>query len=215
MNRPPPQGQPRYPTPDQRPTPSCGAVPLVLNPTGAPDSPTFQKILRLLFTPEEARIARVLPQFIDLDDLADRLGLPVGEVGKRVTARRRSGLRVRSLTGIDHRTMGPIGTELRVVRPVAVDLRTAGQIRIDLPAGQSQAPAARTLRPAVDLHRLVAGFLRVAPMWAIVGEVRNREGSCQRGNRRQSPCGRAWGFESVDRSPGSRTGGHRRLRGAP
>ncbi|HEX6419045.1 MAG TPA: hypothetical protein VFZ77_11135, partial [Acidimicrobiales bacterium] len=36
------------------------------NVTGAPDSPTFRKILRLLFTPEQAHIARHIPQFISV-----------------------------------------------------------------------------------------------------------------------------------------------------
>lgn len=38
-----------------------------------------------------------------------------------------------------------------------------------------QTRAARTDRPAIDLRRLVAGFLRMAPDVAIVGEVRDRE----------------------------------------
>ncbi|MEO0492158.1 MAG: ATPase, T2SS/T4P/T4SS family [Actinomycetota bacterium] len=38
-----------------------------------------------------------------------------------------------------------------------------------------QTRAARTDRPEVDLRRLVAGFLRMAPDVAIVGEVRDRE----------------------------------------
>ncbi len=38
-----------------------------------------------------------------------------------------------------------------------------------------QTRAARIDRPAVDLRRLVAGFLRMAPDVAIVGEVRDRE----------------------------------------
>jgi len=62
------------------------------NPTGAPDSPTFQRILRLLFTPEEARIALDIPQFIPLDDLATKLDLPVEELGERVTTMARKGL---------------------------------------------------------------------------------------------------------------------------
>ena len=40
---------------------------------------------------------------------------------------------------------------------------------------QMQTRAARTDRPAIDLRRLVAGFLRMAPDVAIVGEVRDRE----------------------------------------
>src|SRR5512134_2387339 len=38
-----------------------------------------------------------------------------------------------------------------------------------------QTRAARAERPAVDLRRLVSGFLRMAPDIAIVGEVRDRE----------------------------------------
>jgi pilus assembly protein CpaF len=40
---------------------------------------------------------------------------------------------------------------------------------------QMQTRAARADRPAVDLRRLVSGFLRMAPDVAIVGEVRDRE----------------------------------------
>jgi pilus assembly protein CpaF len=48
----------------------------------------------------------------------------------------------------------------------------------DLPlpnVAQMQTRAARSDRPAVDLRRLVAGFLRMAPDVAIVGEVRDHE----------------------------------------
>jgi pilus assembly protein CpaF len=48
----------------------------------------------------------------------------------------------------------------------------------DLPmlnVAQMQTRAARPDRPAVDLRRLVGGFLRMAPDVAIVGEVRDRE----------------------------------------
>ncbi|MBK9181092.1 MAG: CpaF family protein [Acidimicrobiales bacterium] len=48
----------------------------------------------------------------------------------------------------------------------------------DLPlpnVAQMQTRAARADRPAVDLRRLVSGFLRMAPDVAIVGEVRDRE----------------------------------------
>jgi pilus assembly protein CpaF len=41
---------------------------------------------------------------------------------------------------------------------------------------QMQTRPARPDRPEVDLRRLVAGFLRMAPDVAIVGEVRDREG---------------------------------------
>ncbi len=48
----------------------------------------------------------------------------------------------------------------------------------DLPlqnVAQMQTRAARPDRPEIDLRRLVAGFLRMAPDVAIVGEVRDRE----------------------------------------
>ncbi len=47
-----------------------------------------------------------------------------------------------------------------------------------------QTRAARADRPAVDLRRLVAGFLRMAPDVAIVGEVRDREALLAVGNPR-------------------------------
>ena len=62
------------------------------NVTGAPDSPVFQKILRLLFTPDEARIAQRIPSFIELSDLAGRVGMPVGELDRRITEMARKGL---------------------------------------------------------------------------------------------------------------------------
>jgi pilus assembly protein CpaF len=49
---------------------------------------------------------------------------------------------------------------------------------VDIPlanVASMQTRAARVDRPAIDLRRLVAGFLRMAPDVAIVGEVRDRE----------------------------------------
>ena len=49
---------------------------------------------------------------------------------------------------------------------------------VDIPVANvasMQTRAARVDRPAIDLRRLVAGFLRMAPDVAIVGEVRDRE----------------------------------------
>ena len=69
---------------------------------------------------------------------------------------------------------GPPGagkTALRVV--VAEEVFEAD---VPLPnVAQMQTRPARGNRPAVDLRRLVAGFLRMAPDVAIVGEVRDRE----------------------------------------
>jgi pilus assembly protein CpaF len=61
------------------------------------------------------------------------------------------------------------------------------ELDVPLPnVGSMQTRPARADRPEVDLRRLVSGFLRMAPDVAIVGEVRDREGSRRRGNRR---CG--------------------------
>jgi pilus assembly protein CpaF len=61
--------------------------------------------------------------------------------------------------------------ELRVV--IAEEVFEAD---VPLPnVASMQTRAARPDRPAVDLRRLVAGFLRMAPDVAIVGEVRDRE----------------------------------------
>lgn len=50
------------------------------------------------------------------------------------------------------------------------------EVDIPLPnVASMQTRAARPERPAVDLRRLVSGFLRMAPDVAIVGEVRDRE----------------------------------------
>jgi pilus assembly protein CpaF len=50
------------------------------------------------------------------------------------------------------------------------------EVDVPLPnVASMQTRAARPDRPAVDLRRLVAGFLRMAPDVAIVGEVRDRE----------------------------------------
>ena len=47
-----------------------------------------------------------------------------------------------------------------------------------------QTRGARSDRAEVDLRRLVAGFLRMAPDVAIVGEVRDRDAPRRRGHRR-------------------------------
>lgn len=66
---------------------------------------------------------------------------------------------------------GELDPSLRVV--------TAEEVfELDVPqpnVAAMQTRAARPDRPAVDLRRLVAGFLRMAPDIAIVGEVRDRE----------------------------------------
>jgi Pyruvate/2-oxoacid:ferredoxin oxidoreductase delta subunit len=62
------------------------------NVTGAPDSAAMMRVLRLLFTPEEAHIARRLPQLISLPKLAERLDVDVDELGERITSMAERGL---------------------------------------------------------------------------------------------------------------------------
>ena len=63
------------------------------NVTGAPDSPGFQKILRLLFTPEEADLARQIPtRPVRLETLAKRVGLAPAEMEPKLEAMARKGL---------------------------------------------------------------------------------------------------------------------------
>ncbi len=62
------------------------------NVTGAPDSAAMMRVLRLLFTPEEAHIARRLPQLISLPKLAERLDVDADELGERITSMAERGL---------------------------------------------------------------------------------------------------------------------------
>ncbi len=60
---------------------------------GAPDSPTPMKILALLFSPENARLAGRLPHnFTQLERLSDNLWIPVDELDGRLTDMARRGL---------------------------------------------------------------------------------------------------------------------------
>ena len=63
------------------------------NLTGAPASPLFTKILKLLFSPEEARFARRLPgKPLLLSDLSQRFGTPEDELGDKLTDMAQRGL---------------------------------------------------------------------------------------------------------------------------
>ena len=61
-------------------------------PTGAPDSEVFQRILRLLFTEEEAEIAARMPTLCSLEVLSRRTGIPVDELDEKVTTMAGKGL---------------------------------------------------------------------------------------------------------------------------
>lgn len=62
------------------------------NVTGAPDSPAMRRILRLLFTPEDARIARQLPQVISLTGLARKLDADLDWLDGQITSMAQRGL---------------------------------------------------------------------------------------------------------------------------
>jgi ferredoxin len=62
------------------------------NVTGAPDSPAMQRILRLLFTPEDAHVARQLPQIISLSALAAKLDTDLDELDAHITSMAERGL---------------------------------------------------------------------------------------------------------------------------
>jgi len=62
------------------------------NVTGAPDSEAMRKVLRLLFTPVEAHIARQLPQVVSVSALARKLEMDVDDLDGQVTAMAEKGL---------------------------------------------------------------------------------------------------------------------------
>jgi len=61
-------------------------------PTGAPDTPALRRILRLLFTPEEAELAAHLPSLVAVDRLAARLERDPDELDAMLTDMARRGL---------------------------------------------------------------------------------------------------------------------------
>ena len=61
--------------------------------TGAPDSPTFTKILKLLFTPEEAEVARRMPaRMTSLNALSHKLEIPENELNDKMTEMAKRGV---------------------------------------------------------------------------------------------------------------------------
>lgn len=61
--------------------------------TGAPDSPTFQKILTLLYSPEEAHLAQNIPfRLTPLPVLSKKLGIPPDELDGMMTGWAERGL---------------------------------------------------------------------------------------------------------------------------
>ena len=115
--------------------------------------------------------------FSNLDELVERemLSAAVAEFLRCCVAARRT-MVFAGAPGAGKTTMlnccaAELDPSLRVV--VAEEVFEAD---IPLPnVASMQTRAARSDRPEVDLRRLVAGFLRMAPDVAIVGEVRDRE----------------------------------------
>ena len=62
------------------------------NVTGAPDSEAMRRVLRLLFTPEEAHIARQLPQVISVSALARKLEVDESDLDAQITTMAERGL---------------------------------------------------------------------------------------------------------------------------
>ena len=61
--------------------------------TGAPESPTFTKILKLLFTPEEAEVARRMPsRMTSLNALSHKLDIPEKELNDKMTEMAKRGV---------------------------------------------------------------------------------------------------------------------------
>ena len=62
------------------------------NVTGAPDTPPTHRLLRLLFTPIDAHVARQLPQIISVADLAAKLDVDRATLDEHVTSMAERGL---------------------------------------------------------------------------------------------------------------------------
>jgi Pyruvate/2-oxoacid:ferredoxin oxidoreductase delta subunit len=62
------------------------------NVTGAPDSPAMRRVLRLLFTPQDAHVARQLPQIISLPALATKLDWDIHGLDAHITSMAERGL---------------------------------------------------------------------------------------------------------------------------
>ena len=115
--------------------------------------------------------------FRSLDELVDR-GMMTPQVGEflRAAARAQLSTVFAGPPGAGKTTLlscctAELDPELRVVTAEEVF-----EVDVPLPnVASMQTRAARPDRPGIDLRRLVAGFLRMAPDVAIVGEVRDRE----------------------------------------
>ncbi len=93
------------------------------NITGAPYSPVFIEILKLMFTPEEAEFVRNIPSRpTRLDDLAVRLGVPAEKLGDQLGEMARRGV----MLDIDIK-----GRRYFALPPVVIGLFEYSFMRID------------------------------------------------------------------------------------
>ncbi|MBT9438632.1 MAG: 4Fe-4S dicluster domain-containing protein [Desulfobacterales bacterium] len=82
------------------------------NITGAPESPVFMKILKLLFSPEEAELARKIPgQPVSLNALSKKLSIDCKELDEKLTEMAQKGL----VVDLEHK-----GKRYFVLAPVAI-----------------------------------------------------------------------------------------------
>ena len=82
------------------------------NITGAPESPVFMKILKLLFSPEEAELARKIPrQPASLNALSKKLSIGCKELDEKLTEMAQKGL----VVDLEHK-----GKRYFVLAPVAI-----------------------------------------------------------------------------------------------
>jgi len=100
------------------------------NVTGAPDSPAFMKILRILFSPEDAALARRFPgRPMTLEALSQKLGIPQDELSDKITDMARRGL----VLDVEHK-----GQRYAVLAPVIIGFFefTFMRVRDELPIAE-------------------------------------------------------------------------------
>ncbi|MHB9093078.1 MAG: 4Fe-4S dicluster domain-containing protein [Eubacteriales bacterium] len=80
------------------------------NVIGAPDSPVFISILKLLFSPEEAELARKIPTALTtLEVLSGKLGIPPNELGDKMTELAHRGLVIDfEYSGVRYFSLAPV-----------------------------------------------------------------------------------------------------------
>ena len=115
--------------------------------TGAPDSPTLMKILKLLFRPEEAELARRMPgRPTSLEVLSQKLDMPVEELREKLTAMAERGM----LLDVHHN-----GTQYFMLPPIVV-----GFFEFTFMRTRDDVPLAELARLFDQYMRLEGKFVR-------------------------------------------------------